>query len=66
MITGGDIGDTILTADLFKTDKLANSGYSLWIVYVVWIFVVIMLYPLCKIYQRYKLNNKDKWWLSYL
>lgn len=66
VITGGDVGDTILTTDLFASDKLATYGYSLWVAYAVWGLVIIMLYPLCKRYQRYKLENKEKWWLSYL
>lgn len=50
----------------FTTDKLANYGYSLEIVYLVWILVVAALYPLCKKYMNYKLGNPEKWWLSYL
>lgn len=45
---------------------LPGEGYSLGIVYLVWIAVVIALYPLCKWYDRYKINHKEKWWLSYL
>jgi uncharacterized membrane protein len=43
-----------------------GEGYNLWVVYAVWIAVVVVLYPLCKWYDRYKTNNKEKWWLSYL
>lgn len=45
---------------------IPGEGYSLAIVYLVWAFVVISLYPLCKWYDKYKTNNKEKWWLSYL
>ncbi|WP_194975978.1 DUF1624 domain-containing protein [Aquiflexum lacus] len=27
--------------------------------------VILILYPLCKRFDRYKQDNKDKWWLSY-
>ncbi len=43
-----------------------SEGYSLFIVYFVWISVVILLYPLCKWYDDYKMNHKEKKWLSYL
>ena len=43
-----------------------GEGYNLWVVYAVWISVVVLLYPLCKWYDAYKLNHKEKWWLSYL
>ena len=45
---------------------MPGEGYNLWIVYAVWLAVVIALYPLCKWYDRYKMNHKEKWWLSYL
>jgi uncharacterized membrane protein len=50
------------------TDDAALRGYGLslpW-VYLIWLIAVIALYPLCKKYDRYKQNNKAKWWLSYL
>jgi uncharacterized membrane protein len=46
--------------------RLRGYGFSLWVVYVIWISVIAMLYPLCKWYDRYKINHKEKWWLSYL
>jgi len=66
LIFGGNWKNMILTADVFMNEKLATYGYSLWIVYLVWIGIVLALYPLSKKYMIYKLNNKDKWWLSYL
>ena len=66
MALGKDWTLMIFTSDSFLTDKLANYGYSLGVVYVVWILVVALLYPLSKKYMTYKLVNKDKWWLSYL
>ena len=43
-----------------------GEGYNLWVVYGIWAAVVIALYPLCKWYDNYKMNHKEKWWLSYL
>ena len=45
---------------------IPGEGYSLWVVYAAWLGVVIGLYPFCKWYDRYKMNHKEKWWLSYL
>ncbi len=66
LIFGGNWQDMILTADVFKNEKLINYGYSLFTVYMVWIGIILLLYPMCKKYMIYKLNNKQKWWLSYL
>jgi uncharacterized membrane protein len=44
---------------------MPGEGYSLGIVYLIWISIVILMYPLCKWYDSYKLNHKEKWWLSY-
>lgn len=46
--------------------RLRGYGFSLGVVYLIWISIVVVLYPLCKRYDRYKLEHKDKWWLSYL
>ncbi len=43
-----------------------GEGFGLGMVYLIWIAVIILLYPLCKWYDRYKMNHKEKWWLSYL
>ncbi len=45
---------------------IPGEGYSLAVVYLVWFAVVASLYPLCKWYDTYKMNHKEKWWLSYL
>ncbi|GAB4496127.1 MAG: hypothetical protein OHK0019_27210 [Saprospiraceae bacterium] len=45
---------------------MTESGYPLAVTYAVWIAVVLVLYPFCKWYDRYKRNNRDQWWLSYL
>ncbi|NNC50764.1 MAG: DUF1624 domain-containing protein [Flaviramulus sp.] len=45
---------------------LKGYGLSLAFVYLVWIGVILFLYRICKKFDKYKQNNKDKWWLSYL
>lgn len=66
VINGGNWRDMIFDAQSFLEPKLLNYGYSLFVVYIIWIAVVLLLYPFCKKYMKYKANNKDKWWLSYL
>ena len=66
LIFGGNWQDMFITAKGFMQQKLSTYGYSLFVVYFVWIGVVLLLYPFCKKYMKYKANNKDKWWLSYL
>lgn len=66
VVLGGDWRLMIFDMTSFTTDKMANYGYSLGIVYLVWILVVASLYPLCKKYMYYKLSHPKKWWLSYL
>lgn len=63
---GDDWTLMILNKDAFLTNKLADYGYSLWVVYAVWIGIVALLYPFCFRYMAYKLKHKEKWWLSYL
>lgn len=66
IIAGQSWTDMILTGKSFMTQSLISYGYNLQIVYLVWIAVVLALYPLCKKYHEYKMNNRSKWWLSYL
>jgi hypothetical protein len=65
-VLGKDWRLMIFDSTSFTTNKLADYGYSLGIVYLVWILIVALLYPLCNKYMRYKLNNPQKWWLTYL
>lgn len=44
----------------------SGSGIPLWAIYIAWIGVVAIMYPICKQYGRYKLANKEKWWLRYM
>lgn len=46
--------------------EIFQPRYGLLMTYLTTIAVVLALYPLCRRYYRYKLENKDKWWLSYL
>jgi len=65
--SGYDWRDMIFTDNWMTMDPdLQGYGFSLPVVYAIWLAVVIALYPLCKWYDRYKQNNKEKWWLSYL
>jgi len=56
----------ILTGFPAQSPALQGYGFPLWIVYLVWIGVISITYPLCKRFDNYKLNHKEKWWLSYI
>lgn len=56
----------ILSDWVTETRELKGYGFPLWVVYAVWATVIAMLYPLCKWFDRYKQNNRQKRWLSYL
>lgn len=56
----------ILPDWIVVSPELKGYGFNLWVVYAVWIGVIVLLYPLCKKFDHYKLNHKEKWWLSYL
>jgi uncharacterized membrane protein len=55
----------ILTEWVTETESLKGYGLDLWIVYLIWVGIIILLYPLCKRFGTYKMNHKEKWWLSY-
>jgi len=65
-IIGGNLVGWLLNGQDFKSGRLGAEGYSLWVVYIIWICIVLLLYPLSNWYMKYKSNNRDKWWLSYL
>ena len=66
VVTGQDWRMMILDETAFSSDRLANYGYSLFVVYLVWIALILFLYPFCRKYMLYKSANRDSWWLSYL
>lgn len=66
LVTGFDANDMVFTTWVTDSPNLVGYGFSLGVVYLVWIAVVLLLFPLCLWYDRYKINHRDKWWLSYL
>ena len=66
IVLGEDWEEIIYTPQRFSSGFLADKGFDLWVTYLIWIITVVLLYPLCNMYMKYKANNKDKWWLSYL
>jgi uncharacterized membrane protein len=68
VISGRPWTDMISVTNINAKDSpwLKGYGVSLGGTYLVWILVIVLLYPLCKWYDKYKMNHKEKWWLSYL
>jgi uncharacterized membrane protein len=66
LATGFDASDMVFNTWVTDSPNLRGYGFSLGVVYLVWIFVVLALFPLCLWYDRYKMNHREKWWLSYL
>ena len=66
LLTGYDFSDMIIDVFVTRQPELQGYGFGLLIVYMVWIVLLLMLYPICSWFDRYKRNNRDKWWLSYL
>lgn len=56
----------VYTPASFQDPRFPEYGYGLGVVYALTLLIIVMLYPLCKWYMRYKSENRDKWWLSYL
>lgn len=65
-ILGQDGSILILVPEAYSNEALKTYGYPLGIVYLIWIGITFALYPICNAYRRYKANNRDKTWLSYL
>ncbi|MGB5238378.1 MAG: heparan-alpha-glucosaminide N-acetyltransferase domain-containing protein [Flavobacteriaceae bacterium] len=63
---GFNASDMIIDIWINMQSELQGYGFELWVVYLVWIGIVLALYPVCIWYNRYKSENRDKWWLSYL
>jgi uncharacterized membrane protein len=66
LLTGFSVSDMVFNTWVTDSPNLRGYGLNLGMVYLVWAGVVLMLYPLCLWYDRYKIANRDKWWLSYL
>lgn len=66
MITGYSFSDMVIDVFVTLQPELQGYGFNLAIVYLVWIVLVLILYPICNWFNKYKSNNRDKWWLSYL
>jgi uncharacterized membrane protein len=66
LATGFEFSDMIFNTWVTDSPNLRGYGFSLGVTYLVWVAVVIALFPLCLWYDRYKIRNKEKWWLSYL
>ncbi|MFT6880019.1 MAG: putative membrane protein [Arcticibacterium sp.] len=65
-LTGFKFSDMIIDFFVVLQPELKGYGFNLWIVYLIWVLLIVGLYPLCQRYDRYKSNNRDKWWLCYL
>ena len=46
--------------------NLEGFGFNTLIMLILWICFVAFMYPMCKKFGEYKMNNKQKKWLSYL
>jgi uncharacterized membrane protein len=66
MITGYNFSDMVIDVFVTRQPELQGYGFNLFVVYLVWLIIVLILYPICSWFNKYKSNNRDKWWLSYL
>ena len=64
--TGFEASDMVIDIWINLQAELQGYGFELGVVYLIWIALVIALWPVCIWYNRYKTENRDKWWLSYL
>ena len=64
--TGFGFEKMVLHGFVSTNKQLVGFGVDLWVVYLVWFGILLLLYPICKKFGIYKLNHKEKWWLSYL
>ena len=64
--TGFNASDMIIDIWITMQPELQGYGFGLGVVYLIWIALVLALWPLCIWYNKYKTENRDKWWLSYL
>lgn len=64
-LTGFGFESMVLNGFVSTNQQLIGFGVNLVWVYAVWLAILFMLYPVCKKFANYKLNHKEKWWLSY-
>jgi uncharacterized membrane protein len=66
LATGYEFSDMVFNTWVTDSANLKSYGFGLGVVYLVWVFVVLTLLPLCLWYDQYKIQHREKWWLSYL
>ena len=64
-LTGFGWQKMIIKGWVTKSSELKGYGLNLLYVYLIWIGIVLLLFPICKKFGLYKLDNKEKKWLSY-
>ncbi len=65
-VTGFGWESMILETFVSFSPDLKGYGVGLLMTYIIWALIVLLHYPICKWFGEYKMNNKDKRWLSYL
>ena len=65
-LSGYSASDMIINFWVTFEPQLQGYGFGLWFVYLVWIVLVLALFPVCKVYNTFKSNNRQYWWLTYL
>ncbi len=63
---GGNWKGWLLYGQTFNNGRLGDNGCSLLVIYLIWIVTVLFTFPFCRWYMKYKAENRNKWWLSYL
>jgi uncharacterized membrane protein len=63
--TGYNPGTMVFDTWVGFSKELTGYGFSLGVVYLVWLFLLVCLYPLCRWFERYKMEHREQWWLSY-
>jgi len=64
--TGFPASSMVFNIWITMSPELAGYGFGLGVVYLIWAAVVLLLYPICRMYERYKVANRQAVWLSYL
>jgi len=64
-LTGFGWQAMILNGFVSGQPQLVGYGVNLGWVYAVWVGIILILYPFCRKFGAYKLQHKEKEWLSY-